>query len=344
MAGIAAACAAAPLVEVSPDSDIWELSADLIVQNGAILTISASAAGADRVAELRLRSLSDSAFTHVTQLAADYGTLNIDGVHVRSWDDATGTTDNDTTLPTCPSGTKSSQCPRGRAFIRALSSLDADGTTWHESTLNIVNNSEIDHLGYYAATSYGVSYKTEGGCDHLHQSLCGHVYGSELNSNFHDNYMGTYTWGAKGIQFVGNSYYNNTMYGLDPHDVSNDLVIKNNHMSYNGDHGLICAEACANLTITGNTVDHNGLVPWRGPAGDGSGSNVHGIMLYRGATNAVVSGNSVSNQPNGSGIAIFDTSNAKVTGNTLDRNDDGIQISVGKCRQPDQRQQHHQHH
>lgn len=36
LAGIAAACAAAPLVEVSPDSDIWELSADLIVQHGAI--------------------------------------------------------------------------------------------------------------------------------------------------------------------------------------------------------------------------------------------------------------------------------------------------------------------
>lgn len=331
LADILTICPGAPLAEVDTANDVWELRADLIVSNGATLTISASATGADRVAELRLQSLSDSVFTHVTQLAADYGTLNINGVHVRSWDDAKGTTDNDTTLAACPTGTKSSQCPRGRAFIRALSSLDADGTTWHESTMNITGGSEVDHLGYYAATSYGVSYKTEGGCDHLHQSLCGHVFGQEVDSNFHDNYMGTYTWGAQGIRFIHNAYFNNTMYGLDPHDVSNDLVIQNNHMSYNGDHGLICAEACANLTITGNESDHNGEVPWHGPAGDGTGSNVHGIMLYRGATNAVVTGNNVHDQPNGSGIAIFDTSNATVTGNTLTGNDDGIQVSVGSA-------------
>ena len=62
-----------------------------------------------------------------------------------------------------------------------------------------------------------------------------------------------------------NQYFGNIQYGLDTHDVSRYLTITGNHSSFNGDHGIICSEACDHLTITDNVVDHNGLTPWQDP-------------------------------------------------------------------------------
>lgn len=328
LASVAAACPAAPLQQVDPVKHVWEVRGDLIVQNGATLKVSSS--GTDPVTELRLRSLADGAAAHVTQLAADNATIDLDGVHVRSWDDAANAPDTDPSFAACPKGTKSSACPRGRAFIRALASKESDGR-WGASRLD-VTDSELDHLGFYAPTTYGVAYKTESGCSHSAPALCGHVSGEQVRSSFHDNYMGTYTWGAKGIAFRNSSYTHNVMYGLDPHDVSTDLDITGNHMAYNGDHGLICSQACDHLTIVGNESDHNGLVPWRGPTGDDTDGQVHGIMLHRGITNTVVRDNHVHDQPNGAGIAVFDTTGATVAGNTLERNRYGVRLSVGASR------------
>ena len=325
LASVLAACPAAPLQQVDPARHVWELRGDLIVQGGATLAVSGS--GTDPVAELRLQSLADGAAVHVIQLAADNATIALAGVHVRSWDDAANAPDTDTSVAPCPAGTKASACPRGRAFVRALASKGADGR-WGASRLD-VTDSEVDHLGFYAATTYGVSYKTESGCSHASPALCGHVSGSQVRSSFHDNYMGTYTWGAKGIAFHNSSYTHNVMYGLDPHDVSTDLDIVGNHMAYNGDHGLICSQACDHLTIVGNESDHNGLVPWRGPKGDDADGQVHGIMLHRGITGTVVRDNDVHDQPNGAGIAIFDTVGATLSGNTLARNRYGVRLSVG---------------
>jgi hypothetical protein len=53
------------------------------------------------------------------------------------------------------------------------------------------------------------------------------VFGKETGSTFHDNYiyMGTYTWGAKGMLFDRNTYTHDYYYGLDPHDDSDFLRI-----------------------------------------------------------------------------------------------------------------------
>jgi len=208
--------------------------------------------------------------------------------------------------------------------------VDSGGA--HESYLKI-NNTEIDHLGYYAAEAYGVAYKTRG-CDHTNLSVCSAagVYGFEKNSRFHDNFMGTYTWGAKGIVFTNNEYDHNFMYGLDPHDVSINLTIDHNHFDYNGDHGVICSQLCDNLTITNNESDHNGMVPFPGPTGDAdTPGQVHGIMIHRGVTNTTISGNFVHDQPNGAGIAVFDSAGDTVTNNTVTGNQYGVRISVGSA-------------
>ena len=322
---IKADCAAAPLTLVDAPSKTWELSADLVLQNGATLNLHGGDAG--DVNTLHIRSLSDNAVTDVQAITAQYGTISVDSTHITSWDDATGAPDTDPSLPSNASNTD-----RGRAFIRALSYLDTDGVTPRESYMYI-NNSELDHLGYYDAESYGVAYKTRG-CDHTdaNYGVCQkvHVYGSETNSHFHDNFMGTYTWGAYGITFTNNEYDHNVMYGLDPHDVSTYLTIDHNHFDYNGDHGVICSQRCDHLTITNNESDHNGMTPFLGPTGDSdTPGQVHGIMIHRGVTNTVISGNYVHDQPNGAGIAVFDSAGDTITNNTIVGAEYGIRLSVG---------------
>jgi parallel beta-helix repeat protein len=319
-------CPAAPLTLVDPTNLVWELSADLVLQNGARLVVHGGPLGGD-TGTLRLRSMATNKSTDVVQIMATYGTIDIDSTHIQSWDDTVNAPDTDPSLPAGAGGTD-----RGRAFIRALSYLDADGVTPRESRM-LINNSELDHLGYYAAESYGVAYKTRG-CDHTNLSVCAKVgvYGSETNSHLHDNFMGTYTWGAKGLVFTNNEYDHNVMYGLDPHDVSINLTIDHNHFDYNGDHGVICSQLCDHLTITNNESDHNGMVPFMGPTGDSdTPGQVHGIMIHRGVTNTVISGNYVHDQPNGAGIAIFDSAGDTVTNNTVANNEYGVRVSVGSA-------------
>lgn len=319
-------CPAAPLTLVDPTNLIWELSADLVIQNGAQLVLHGPSLGGN-TGTLRLRSMSSNRSTEVVQIMAMYGTVDIDSTHIQSWDDAAAAPDGD---PSLPAGAGSTD--RGRAFIRALSYLDSDGVTPRESRM-LINNSELDHLGYYAAESYGVAYKTRG-CDHTNLTVCSRVgvYGSQTNSRFHDNFMGTYTWGAKNLVFTNNEYDHNVMYGLDPHDVSINLTIDHNHFDYNGDHGVICSQLCDSLTITNNESDHNGMVPFPGPTGDSdTPGQVHGIMIHRGVTNTVISGNNVHDQPNGAGIAIFDSAGDTVTNNTVVNNKYGVRISVGSA-------------
>jgi mannuronan 5-epimerase len=327
LSSIVAACAAAPLTLVDPGHKVWELDADLVLQNGATLVLHGDdAAAPGDVNTLRIRSRASNAATEVQQLNAQYGAIDMDAIAVTSWDDLAGAPDTDPTLPAGAAATD-----RARAFVRALSYLDPDGVTPRQSRLDI-RDSDLGYLGYYAAESYGVAYKTRG-CDHLNLAVCNavKVTGSQLGSRFHHNYMGTYTWGAYDIDFIGNAYDNNVMYGLDPHDVSTYLTITNNRFSYNGDHGVICSQLCDHLTITDNESDHNGLVPWTGPEGDAEPGQVHGIMIHRGVTNTVIARNNVHDMPNGAGIAIFDSSGNTVEDNTVARTLYGVRISVGSA-------------
>jgi mannuronan 5-epimerase len=76
------------------------------------------------------------------------------------------------------------------------------------------------------------------------------------------------------------------------------------------------------------------MVPWSGPSptGETQAGQVHGIMLHRGVTSTVVSNNKVHDQPNGAGIAIFDTNGQTISNNTVTNNLYGIRISVGSAK------------
>jgi mannuronan 5-epimerase len=309
---IKAACSTAPLTQVSPG--VWELNADLVLQGGATLTLD----GAADVQELRLQSLPSGLQSDVSAITAQYGQLDIRGAKVTSWN-GTGP-DTDATVP--------AGGVRGRAFIRALSFLE--GSAARQSTMNI-ENSDLGFLGYNGAEAYGVAYKARG-CGIDTQSVCAalNVLGKQVGSRFHDNFMGTYTWGAQDMLFDRNTYSGNKSYGLDPHDDSDFLTITNNVFTGNGNHGLICSQRCDHLTITGNKAIDNGHVPYVGPGDDDPTDNqVHGIMLHRGVTDSVIENNEVRGQINGGGIVIFDSVGNTVRGNTITGNKYGLRFSVG---------------
>jgi mannuronan 5-epimerase len=309
---IKAACPSAPLTQVSPG--VWDLNADLVLQGGATLTLDR----AGDVQTLHLQSLPSGLATDVSALTAQYGQINITGVTVTSW---TGTgPDTDYTVPA--GGT------RGRAFIRALSVME--GSTPRKSTMNIVD-SDLGYLGYNGAEAYGVAYKARG-CGIDAQNICAvlDVGGKETGSRFHDNFMGTYTWGAQDILFDRNTYSKNKSYGLDPHDDSDYLTITNNVFSENSNHGLICSQRCDHLIIKNNKALNNGHTPYVGPGDDDPSDNqVHGIMLHRGITDTVVEDNDVRGQVNGGGIVVFDSIGNTVRGNRVDGNKYGLRFSVG---------------
>jgi len=325
LSGIKALCPSAPLTTAAGASTVWELNADLVVQNGATLDLAGPAVDGD-VDTLRLRSLASAAKTEVSAITAQHGVINIDSVRITSWDPDANGPDTDPSLPSgAPTGS------RGRPFLRAISYLDVGGTP-RESTMNITN-SDLGYLGYYAPESYGLAYKGRG-CDANHPWVCAalNVYGSQRNSRFHHNYMGTYTWNAYGMNFVGNEYDNNISYGLDPHDDSDYLTITDNHFHHNGNHGVICSKRCDHLLIARNESNNNGVPPWV-PIGDDdpSDNQVHGIMIHRGVTDTVIEDNFVHDHPNGAGIAVFDSVANTLRNNTIERAKYGLRYSVGSA-------------
>ena len=319
---IVALCPGVPLVQVDPANKIWQLNVDLQVENGATLALRGSAGGGD-VNELRLKSGASNLPTDVVTVTAQYGTLDLDHTRVTSWDPAANGPDTNTTLPA-----GSPTTARARAYVRALSYVDATGN--HESRMT-VDSSDLGFLGYYASEAYGVVFKARG-CDATHQDVCAalNVGGFEKNSRFHDNYFGTYTWDANDMDFTNNEYDHNIGYGLDPHDDSDNLRIVGNKSHHNGNHGIICSQRCDHLTITDNESYSNGLVPWVGPHDiDASDNQVHGIMIHRNVTDSVIKNNNVHDNPNGAGIAVFESGKDTIEGNTLTNNKYGLRFSVG---------------
>lgn len=318
---VAANCTSAPLRQVDAATKTWLLSSDLVLQNGATLALKGSAAGGD-VNTLRIRSRATNALAEVQAITAQYGTIEADAVTVTSWDDVAGGPDTKADFV-------SGATLRGRAFVRALSYVDAGGAA-RQSRMTI-NNSTFTNLGYYAAESYGVSYKSRQ-CGRANPAACATapVTGWQKNSTFSKNYMGLYLWGASNMEFTGNRYLDNVSYGWDGHDVATNLVVTGNRFEGNGNHGWICSQLCDNLTVTGNVAARNGMVPWSGPDPDKEAAGqVHGMMLHRGITKTVLADNTVTDHPNGAGIAVFDTRGAVIRNNMVQRAKYGIRLSVG---------------
>ena len=160
----------------------------------------------------------------------------------------------------------------GRSFVRVLKS----------SRMDIIN-SDISYLGngllggrqqrpiLRDGGTYGTSWRISD--DTLGQEIAtGWVEGN----TFRYNHFGGYTFGASGMMWRNNLFTRNEVYGLDPHDDSNNATIEGNRFIKNGKHGFIVSKRCNYNIIRNNISVDNGL---------------HGFMLHQDSNYNVIENN-----------------------------------------------------
>ncbi|OGK11765.1 hypothetical protein A2954_04885 [Candidatus Roizmanbacteria bacterium RIFCSPLOWO2_01_FULL_37_12] len=259
------------LEEVSPK--IWQLRANIVLRSGTTLKLNK-----EEVTWFRMASSKDKFVT----LRASNADVLIDGVKITSWDEKKQDYDKN--------------YQDGRSYILVKDSARMD-----------VKSSEIAYLGFarpkdYPYSSYGISWRMSTG--KLTTSL---LTGEIENSRFHDNYFGAFTYGATGMTWRGNEFYNNVRYGLDPHDDSNGFLVENNKFYNNGSHGLIFSKRCVRNTIRNNISYNNKL---------------HGIMLHELSNENVIRDNMVYN--NREGISLDNSSKNIIAENKIFYNKRGV--------------------
>lgn len=264
------------LEEVTPK--VWYLKANLYLRSGVTLRINK-----DEVQWLKLESNKNK---FVTILGYN-GTIFINGVKISSWDEYNNNYDID--------------MKDGRSYI-----LVKDGSRMD------IENSDVGYLGYprtpdLNASPYGVSWRMSTG--KLHTTL---LTGEVVNSKFHNNYFGVFTFGATGMLFKGNEFYNNVRYGFDPHDDSAGFLIENNVSHDNGSHGFIVSKRCINNVFRNNVSYHNKL---------------HGIMLHEESNHNVIENNVIYD--NTDGIALWHSSDNLIRNNKVYDNKSGFRANSG---------------
>jgi len=263
----------------------WLLRANLFIRKGVTLIISG-----DEVSWLKLKS-NENGFVW---LKSHNGNIAIYNTKITSWDEIRQTPDI--------------KYEDGRSFILVK----------YNGRMDIIN-SELAFLGYQGNPKqgqptgglYGVAWKIANNT--FKEYL---ITGNVLNSKFHNNYFGVYTFGATGMIFKNNKLYNNIEYGFDPHDDSNNFIIENNIVCDNGNHGMIISKRCFN-NIFRNNISYN--------------NKLHGIMLDKQSSNNLIENNVVYG--NVDGIAIHDNSNNNlIRNNEIRNNENGIRVNVDSSR------------
>ena len=207
-------------------------------------------------------------------LFARGGKVTVDGVRITSWDSALEAFDPDPL--------------DGRPFMLFQDGSDA-----------LIENSEIIGLGSDRGLSYGLTFR-------------GYTTTGVLrNSKLSWNYFGLFTWEADGTVIEGNLFELNDVYGIDPHDRSRNLVIRDNISRCNGRHGIIISEDVISTEITNNETYANRL---------------NGVMVDKRSHGAVVA-NNYSWGNLGDGIVVASSADVAVHDNRSYGNRVGIRLS-----------------
>ncbi len=207
---IKAAVPNGPLCLLDATNHIWFLGGSLEITNGATLLLHGSAVGGD-VNELLLRSDNSRSTNNLASVEADWGILDIQNTKVISWNE----------LASAPDAEFAAY---GRAFIRARSRLV--GGKAQQSTLNVLN-SEIGWLGSDSSDTYGLDWQVDGAAPGVT------VFGTVSNCYIHDCQMGVADWYGNPIYgntvlWAKNNLASNTLYGFDPTDPKQAVVVATN--------------------------------------------------------------------------------------------------------------------
>lgn len=180
--------------------------------------------------------------------------------------------------------------------------------------------STFDGLGYQGHTgTYGISFAAYGEApEGRHDSLSHYIAslpwpsGVLVGNTIRNCYFGLFTNRSDVVHVVGNRIIDNIIYGVDPHDYSDGIVIAHNFVAGTRyKHGIIISREVDHARIIGNV------------SADNAGS---GIMLDRASDHAVVADNIVYGN-RGDGIAVYESHDARLERNTIFSNlNNGIYV------------------
>lgn len=266
---------------------VWVLRTDMVVLATARLQVKSSYASDLQLDSTPTYPDGSQRILPLTKLVARGGSMVFDGIH----------------LYAAENGQADTTYFGGRSYLLAENGGRMD-----------VLRSEISHLGWSAGEPSGMSWrkmgKQNGDPTKLEDIRTG-ATGSVINSKIHDMYFGQYSYEAYGLVVKNSEFYNNILYGFDPHDYSTNFEIASNKVYNNGKHGIIFSRGCTLNRIYNNEV-------W--------GNKEHGIMLDRGSNVNQIYNNTVYN--NSDGIALFQSEKNVVRDNTLYENERGVRINA----------------
>ncbi|MGI9430474.1 MAG: alginate lyase family protein, partial [Bythopirellula sp.] len=220
-------------------------------------------------------------------LIANAGTLFVLQAEVTSWDEQAG-------RPT-PMKKVEQFRPFISSYIRSKTYLAG---------------STFANLGFLAPTAYGLSLSSHPERNRGEPNEDWPT-GQVVENVFRGMFYGFYSYEARDVAIVGNTYEDSIRYGIDPHDRSTRLIIANNIAKGTRErHGIIGSREVSNSFIFGNKSFENG----------GSG-----IMLDRQCTGNVVVENQVYD--NGQGIAVYESAQNLIANNTILMNEkSGVRV------------------
>ncbi len=171
-------------------------------------------------------------------------------------------------------------------------------------TETYISGSIVANLGYAKSKSYGVSisqYSPSIGQRIKRDKPTGWV----INSGFSDLWYGFYCYEAEDVVLRGNTYHDNIVYGIDPHDRSRRLIIAENTVyGTKKKHGIIVSREVNESWIFRNTSYRNHL---------------SGIVIDRSSLRNVIAHNDVyANESNG--ITIYESSDNLIWENRITGN------------------------
>lgn len=155
------------------------------------------------------------------------------------------------------------------------------------------------HMGYHMSKSYGVSFSSSNTMLKENPDIAP-PSGWIVNNTFDDLYYGFYCYEAKHVAIIGNTYKDNVIYGIDPHDRSSHLIIARNE-AYGTikKHGIIVSREVNDSWIFENSSHGN------------KGS---GFMLDRSSVRNVVAYNKAYLNGN-DGLTLFESQDNVIYGN-----------------------------
>jgi mannuronan 5-epimerase len=206
-----------------------------------------------------------------------YGALEVDNAKITSWNSTTNNYERQY---------HDGRIPRPYIIVRENASASS------------ITDSELAYLGYNNSRAQGLNF-----------------YGGDgtniTNDEIHDLWYGFYSDNLGDTRIENNLVYNNTIYGIDPHTGSHDMIVRNNTIT-NSSSALVCSYLCYNILFEDNQIHNNDKI---------------GILLSRNLTDTVVRNNNISETR--AGISITKSHDNAIYNNTIVGSEFPIALKAG---------------